>query len=181
MILTKQYLNEQVQKRNIFEDYSFRDVFSEYDIFISYSWNDVKFASLVMQLLENCGYKVYIDFEDNSLSRSNVTKQTALNLIDKMRKCKCLLYLHSPSASVSKWCPWELGCFSGMKNFRCAYIPLLNSADEYFKNQEYLKIYPYVDYETIANKDTYAFWVCENENNYVNLKQWINGKTPYAH
>ena len=183
MILTKQFLNENVKTRILDENLKFkkRQELDSYDVFISYSWKDRSFAYKVVELLENCSYTVYVDYNDFKLDRSKVDEDTVKRLIEKMKKCKGLLYLYSPSSSVSKWCPWEVGVFSGIKNFRCANLPIVDkSADEY-KNQEYLELYPYVEYEKIQGKNDYDFWICETYDKYVNLKQWINGGKPYIH
>lgn len=51
-----------------------------------------------------------------------------------------------------------------------------------FKGQEYLGIYPYIDYEKGANSDRYEFWMnSPKENKYVRLREWLNGKDPYSH
>ena len=183
MLLTKSYLNELVQKRTINDNLEFsrRAVKDEYDVFISYSWHDRSYADKVVQLLEHCGYSVYIDYNDTRLDRNNVSEATAQKLIQVMKKCKGLLHLYSPSASVSKWCPWEVGVFSGIKNFRCANLPLLDRAGENFKNQEYLEIYPYVEYGSYRDTRTYEFWICDDNNTYTTLKAWLNGAKPTKH
>ena len=183
MLLTKSFLNEQVQKRIIKEntEFSLREEKNEYDVFISYSWNDRSYADKVVQLLELCGYSVYIDDKDTRLDRNNVSEETAQKLIQVMKKCKGLLHLYSPSASVSKWCPWEVGVFSGIKNFRCANLPLLERVGENFKNQEYLEIYPYVEYERTQKTQKYDFWICEDDNTYTSLRMWLNGTKPAKH
>ena len=183
MILTKQFLNESVRLTNLNEALRFHKCqeLSEYDVFISYSWHDREFAYKVETLLKNCGYSVYIDYNDLKLDRKTVTEETAKRLVEKMKKCRGLLYLYSPSSSVSKWCPWEVGVFSGIKNFRCANLPLVDRQGENYKNQEYLELYPYVDYEKNKKTGIYDFWVCESENKYTTLKQWINGATLTLH
>ncbi len=183
MLLSKSYLNEQVQKRVLREDSTFqrRKELDSYDVFISYSWNDKSYADKVVQLLERCGYSVYIDYNDLRLDRANVSEDTANRLIAVMKKCKGLFHLYSPSASVSKWCPWEVGVFSGMKNFKCANLPLIDKPSDDFKKQEYLEIYPYVEYETHTNTQTYDFWICENDKKYTTLKAWLNGQKPSEH
>lgn len=182
MILNKQFLNQTVTEKILKESYFFsqKEEKSEYDIFISYSWNDREFAYKIVYLLEQCGYSTYVDYKDIKLDRAVVNEDTARELALKMKKCKALLYLHSPSASVSKWCPWEVGYFSGIKNFRCANLPLTENAAENFKNQEYLEIYPFIDYEK-GKLGGYDFWVNDDDGNYVSLKQWINGKKPFKH
>ncbi len=174
MILTKQFLNQSVVL-NEKEEFRQRPERAEYDVFLSYSWNDRSFAVRVVHLLEQCGYTVYIDLEDPKLNRRYVSQKTAKRLVEKMKKCKGLLYLYSPSSSVSKWCPWEVGVFSGIKNFRCANLPLVDRTGDNYKNQEYLELYPYVDYSKISGTDKDQFWVCEDDRTYTSLKDWING------
>ena len=183
MIFTKKYLNDQVQTNMILEHSTFatRVERDSYDVFISYSWSDRAYADKIVQLLEKCGYTVYIDYNDYRLDRNNVSKETARCLINQMKKCKGLLHLYSPNASVSKWCPWEVGVFSGINNFKCANLPLLDNSTDDFKKQEYLEIYPYIDYETVLNTSSYDFWVNESTNKYVKLREWLNGKEPYIH
>ena len=69
MILTKQFLNEKVKTRILDENLKFqkRQELDTYDVFISYSWNDRSFAYKVVELLENCGYTVYVDYNDLKL------------------------------------------------------------------------------------------------------------------
>ena len=188
MILSKQFLNEQVQKRNLKENFRYDGLFYEkrqelaqYDVFVSYSWNDRSYADKIVQLLEQCGYTVYIDYNDKRLDRNNVSEETAKRIIGEMKKCKGLLYLYSPSSSVSKWCPWEVGVFSGLKSFKCANLPLTQNSGDDFKKQEYLEIYPYVDYALIQNQNRYDFWVCESNSKYTSLRNWINGGTLREH
>ena len=189
MILSKQFLSEQVQKSYLNENFSYGGLFynktraqlSQYDVFISYSWNDRAYADKIVQLLEKCGYKVYIDFNDNRLDRNNVSEETAKCIINEMTKCKGLLYLYSPNSSLSKWCPWEVGVFSGMKSFKCANLPLTQYIGEDFKKQEYLEIYPYVEYVTVQNTNRYDFWVCESERKYTSLRNWLSGQSLTNH
>ena len=184
MILNKQFLNEQFSKHNAYEFVSYRSdkTKSAYDIFISYSWNDRLYANKIVQLLKNCGYSVYVDFDDYGLNNNHIASQeTAKHLLNEMNKCKCLLYLHSKNSSLSKWCPWEVGVFSGIKDFKCANLPLTENCDENFKNQEYLDIYPYIEYEKTPITGKYDFWVCESKTKYINLRSWVDGSKPYEH
>ena len=187
MVLSKKYLNEQVKKGVLLEDAYYQRSFgqrkepSEYDVFISYSWNDRTYANKVVQLLERCGYDVYIDYNDTHLDRSNVSEETAKRIIQAMQKCKGLLHLYSPSASVSKWCPWEVGVFSGIKDFKCANLPITEDYNEDFKKQEYLEIYPYVEYAKVMGTNRDEFWIYDGPNKYVTLSGWLNGTKPYVH
>ena len=183
MILTKQFLNEKKQQGILNESFSRHkpQELNEYDVFISYTWSDRQYAHLIEQLLKKCGYSAYVDFNDLALNRLNVSEDTAKRLVEKMRKCKGLLYISSRSSKASKWCPWEVGVFSGIKNFRCANLPLTEVSGEDFKGQEYLDLYPYAEYDQVEGKNVYQFWICESDTKYVTLKEWLNGKKPYQH
>ena len=106
MILTKQFLNENVKTRILDENLKFqkRQELDAYDVFISYSWNDRSFAYKVVTLLENCGYTVYIDYNDLKLDRSKVDEDTAKRLVEKMKMCKgffiCILQVRLYQSGV---------------------------------------------------------------------------------
>ena len=147
----------------------------KYDVFLSYSYSDKNFALIICALLIECDISVYIDLNDDYLDRDDVGEETANRLAEIMNECRGLVYVHTPSAKMSKWCPWELGYMSGRSNFRCAVIPLIEDKEE-FPYQEYLSIYPFVDYEEDTKTNKYTFWVNEYESDkYVSLKGFVNG------
>ena len=76
----------------------------------------------------------------------------------------------------------SLGYVDGKKNGRCAILPIVKTSGEHFNGQEYLGLYPYIDYETGREKK-YEFWVNDpNENKkYVALRAWLTGKDLYYH
>lgn len=48
---------------------------------------------------------------------------------------------------------------------------------ESFKGQEYLGLYPFIDYETRKGTQEYEFWVNDPENgNYISLRKWLSGE-----
>ena len=186
--LSKKFLNElKQQQRNLFESVKVKDSFidikqgKKYDIFLSYSFSDKDYAITIYKLLINCGFTVYIDIGDKQLDRDDVDEQTARRIALIMNNCSCLIYVHTASAKVSKWCPWELGYMSGKTNFRCCIIPLLEDKED-FPHQEYLGLYPIVDYEKGVEDGRYKFWAnVYNTDKYVSLKAFIQGKNPYIH
>ena len=51
-----------------------------------------------------------------------------------------------------------------------------------FKGQEYLGLYPYIEYEKINGKDKYDFWIYnQGTDDYIILRSWLEGKNPYKH
>ena len=129
----KTILNESLNQQSTFSATT-----KTYDIFLSHSSSD---AGLVVGLkleLEDLGYSVYVDWiEDPKLSRANVTKDTALVLQARMKQCKTLLYAFSENATNSKWMPWELGYFDGIKG-TVAVLPISRTNKSNIQGSEYL-------------------------------------------
>ena len=114
-----------------------------YDLFISHSFQDKDLVIGLKYLFENIGYKVYIDWINYStLDRQNVTPNTATLIKQRIRQSRGTSYIATSNSSHSKWCPWELGVSDGMKGRVCI-LPVMDSS---FKGQEYLGLYPYLEY-----------------------------------
>ena len=112
------------------------------------------------------------------LNRDNISSDTALHLAEVMQKCKGLIYIHSPNSTLSKWCPWELGYFSGYRKFMCSYLPLLENSNDKFPKQEYLSIYPIVEFAktSVGNRD--EFWIKNEGGKYTTLRLWLETLKP---
>ena len=116
-----------------------------FDVFLSHSRLDSELILGVKVVLESAGRTVYVDWvDDPQLDRSKVSASTANSLRARMRQSKALFYVQSGNASVSRWMPWELGYFDGYSG-NVAVLPVVKSATEGFKGEEYLGLYPYVD------------------------------------
>lgn len=117
-----------------------------FDVFLSHSVKDAELVLGVVRILENMGQKVYVDWVvDKQLSRDSVTKKTAEILRNRMKQSSRLLYLATDNASSSKWMPWELGYFDGLKSGKVAILPLVEYSFSSFEGQEYLGLYPALD------------------------------------
>lgn len=169
--------------RKINENFHFDDsnnIYREgnkYDVFISYNINDIDVAKALYHFLrERYGFKVYADFIDPSLDRKDVSKRSAIILSNRINSCKILIYIHSNNSAKSKWCPWEIGLASGLKNFNCLVLPLIEDDDNEFVRQEYLTLYPWLTINPSLNGDnkTKYLWVHEdNVKESKNLGKWI--------
>lgn len=125
---------------------------NSFDIFLSHSKMDDRYVLGAKQILEEKGYSVYVDWiDDRQIDRSKVNKLTADYLRNRMRQCALMFYLHTQNASLSKWCPWELGFFDGHSRSqpRTFVFPLVYSG-ETFTGQEYLELYPVVDIDNVG-------------------------------
>ncbi len=189
MILTKAYLREISSQRNLRFDSQQQTVLNEnqrifksntiYDLFISHSSLDKDLVISLVDLFNKCNYSVYVDWiNDPQLDRSQVNKYTANTLRSRMNSCKGLAYIATSNSSNSKWCPWELGYEDG-KTGRCAILPVLDTSYA-FKGQEYLGLYPYLDYDKNTNSSRDDFWVNDPDDPsyYINLYSWLNGSNP---
>ena len=138
MIYSVEGLKKQKNNRSIY-NYSEKNIFDsinesktfdatkKYDIFLSHSYADKEIIDELIFSLKrdyNFNYTIYIDWiEDPTLDRTNVTKETASTLKQRMKNCKSLLYVTSENHSYSKWMPWELGYNDGFKN-KVAILPI---------------------------------------------------------
>jgi hypothetical protein len=120
----------------------------EWDIFLSHSMTDADVVLGVKRILEEeGGVKVFVDWvEHPHMDRSHVTPEVADMLRRSMKASKSLVFATSETSPSSKWMPWELGYFDGLKGGeKVAILPLVQTAGQAFLGQEYLKLYREVE------------------------------------
>ena len=188
MILTERRLRlaaQEARRQPLYESYTRRatvfDSAIKYDLFISHSFRDKDLVAGLAYLFREAGYAIYIDWiNDSKLDRTNVTSATANTIKNRIKGSKGTAYISTSNSTTSKWCPWELGVSDGYNGKVCI-LPVMDSSS--FKGQEYLGLYPYLDYETIKGTEKYEFWVRDqnNDNKYVRLRDWLNGCDLFLH
>jgi len=147
-----------------------------FDVFLSHSISDADLVLGIKNLLEERGLKVYVDWEtDTQLDRSKVNPETADMLRRRMKQSTSLLYLATESASSSKWMPWELGYFDGLRSGQVAVMPLLDNETDSFKGQEYLGLYPTVTKDTYRGSSRTDVFV-EGSGKWTTLQEFNSGK-----
>jgi len=118
----------------------------KYDVFVSHCHEDAEVVAGIKFFLEKHGVSVYVDrFEDPLLDPSAVTPATAATLRERMHACASMLFATSETSSDSKWMPWELGYFDGLRQGQIGIFPLVDNQDDSFKGQEYLGLYPVLE------------------------------------
>lgn len=197
MIISPSFLNS-IAKENNITKYSQESILLEnrnffyesgnslytrsYDVFLSHSYLDkVQVLSLV-KLFNNHHFSVYVDWiEDKQLDRNNVNEKTADLLRNRMKQSRCLSYLTTKNITNSKWCPWELGYFDGLKQSKCCILPVMEYGSK-FNGQEYLGLYPYLEYASLAGVDTGCnFYICnKTRTKFIKLRDWISGSTNFC-
>lgn len=149
------------------------NIYGSFDIFLSHSYQDKEIIPALKIELEDMGYSVYVDWiSDGCISRNKmIDKETASMLQKRMKQSKCLLYATSSNSKNSRWMPWELGYFDGIKNKKVAILPISkndNNFDDNFKGEEYLGLYKYID------NTSGILYVQESSSKYENFNDWIN-------
>ena len=156
--------------------------YDSFDIFLSHSYSDREIIPALKKELESLGFSVYVDWiTDSLLSRENVTKETAAVLQKRMKQSKCLIYATSENSNTSRWMPWELGYFDGIKDKMVGILPLKkynNNFRDDFKGEEYLGLYYYIDKALTGTTNRMSLWVHESLKKYIIFSAWLDGKKP---
>lgn len=117
-----------------------------FDVFLSHASEDSEIVLGVREILAGLGLKVYIDWiDDPQLDRGNVTAENADMLRRRMKQSKSLIFLTTKSSVSSRWMPWGLGYFDGMKSGFIGILPIVDYSGGSFAGQEYIGLYPLVE------------------------------------
>lgn len=118
-----------------------------FDVFLSHSFRDADLILGIVEILESSGQSVYVDWiNDAQLDRSKVIVATADVLRRRMGQCRALVYASTVAATHSKWMPWELGFFDGLRGSEhVAIMPLAGQSVAHPSGQEYLGLYSLVE------------------------------------
>lgn len=196
MIISPKFLNSIAESNDITE-YSQESILLEnricflesgetsharsFDIFLSHSYLDKVQVLALVKLFNQHHFSVYVDWlQDKQFDRSDVNAQTADLLRRRMHQSKSLSYLTTKNIVNSKWCQWELGYFDGLKRSKCCILPIMEYGSQ-FHGQEYLGLYPYLEYASLAGVDSGCyFYVCDQERTkFIKLYDWLNGSVNY--
>jgi len=180
-LYTSKYLKNLASNKRSFINESKRifsskttDMTETFDIFLSHSFLDKDEVYGIYIELTSKGYTVYVDWiVDSHLNRDNVTKESAELIRSRLKHSKSLLLGISPSATMSKWIPWELGYVDGNTN-SCAIFPVSRetSGEKTFKRSEYLLLYPYIKLASLEGLSGRIYTV-ESSNSYIEFDNWV--------
>ncbi|MEO7313384.1 MAG: toll/interleukin-1 receptor domain-containing protein [Chitinophagaceae bacterium] len=160
-------------------------------VFISHKHSDLEDVEELkgfMEIIEELGAKIYIDSMDNKIP-GHTCGDTALRIKDVIKHCKKFILIATEKAIESYWCNWELGIGDTHKYIEHIAIVPIKEKGEYdfqYKGNEYLQIYPSIDYEDGTNRYKTSqkiiekgYYVCKPKNKegirYITeLKEWLN-------
>lgn len=122
---------------------------SKTNVFLSHKHDDIEDLKGVIGELENLGVKIYIDSMDNKMPQQTCG-DTAVRIKEVIKFCDKFILLATDKAIESYWCNWELG-FGDTHKYKnnIAILPIKEKGtyDFQYKGNEYLQIYPQIDYE----------------------------------
>lgn len=154
-------------------------------IFLSHKNDEFVVLQDVTAFLKQEGVDVYVDWMDNDMP-AYTSGETAVKLKDKIKSADKFILVATPEAINSKWCNWELGLGDAAKYIRNIALFPINRTSQSFKGAEYLRIYPYIDFENgnntykNGNYITKGYYVKTpidaNTENVLSLKEWLKRK-----
>ena len=162
------------------EDRPISETTTVYDIFLSHNSSDNEILAGLTLLLQDLGYTVYVDWNDPKLDKDTVTPKTAAILRERMKQSKSFIYAFTENSLDSKWMPWELGYFDGLKDSRIAVLPISKSNKNTYKGSEYIGLYNHIQIAKIRGSNKDALWV-HNGEDYIIYSSWLTGKLPFKH
>lgn len=112
--------------------------------FLSHSHKDATLALGLQEMLNNQGWDVYIDWQDQAMPETP-DAETAFNIKVAIVRVDWFLFLATQNSMASRWCPWEIGFADGKKaHERIAIVPTRDNHGHFYGN-EYLNLYNKID------------------------------------
>lgn len=154
--------------------------YDTFDIFLSHSFQDAALILGIATVLEAQGVRVYVDWlvDGTELQRSKISAATADRLRQRMKQCKSLVFATSASSPSSKWMPWELGYFDGLKGAGISIMPIEDGPGG-TKGQEYLELYPAIEKLPSVGGGWVAAAV-KADGSYMRLEEFAAGSTSFT-
>ena len=160
------------------------------NIFLSHKHGDEENIEFLEKILDDCSLEVdgnvelYLDGKDENMS-FQTNRKTAKEIKKKIKENDKFILLATDEAINSKWCNWELGFADSLKykNNNLVLFPLKKDYEDWSGN-EYMQLYPVIEYENGCSKNTnkkiipegyYVYYPQDrkNEQKYISLGEWL--------
>ena len=112
-------------------------------IFLCHSHRDATLVKGLVILLFEAGLTAYVDWADHGMPPVP-NRDTARKLQERIVELDLFLYLATPNASTSRWCPWEIGYANGKKLID-SIVVCPTTEDGTIYGAEYLDLYRRLD------------------------------------
>lgn len=186
MILTESKLRRLTQNVSIFSESisqtrTFSATNSKLSVFLSHKHSDFEHLKRIKYLLEYLNTSVYVDWADPSMQHPT-DRKTAETLKKKIERYDKFIFIATDAAIDSKWCNWEIG-YGDAQKYKQGKIAIspIRQDDREWKGNEYLQLYPSIEYsdEATINQDGLlipkGFYVYYHyERKITRLEEWIS-------
>jgi hypothetical protein len=133
--------------------------------FLCHSHKDQELVKGLVILLQEAGWRIYIDWTDTSMPETP-NRQTAANIKRRIEDHHFFLYLATSNSMSSRWCPWEIGYADGKKQIdQILIIPTSDGTRTH--GNEYLQLYRRIEF---SNLRKLGVWQPGDTNNGVLLE-----------
>jgi hypothetical protein len=189
--IQKSFINDSLNESKTFSASSAYSV--KPTVFLSHKHDDIEDEEELkgfVEILDDLNVKIYIDSMDNKMPKET-SGDTAKRIKDIIKYCDKFILMATENAIESYWCNWELGIGDVHKYIRhIALLPIKDKGkyDFQYKGNEYLQIYPVIDYEDGTNyyrnnggRIKSGYYVCKPRDEegirYITpLDDWLNEK-----
>jgi hypothetical protein len=151
-------------------------------VFLSHKHDEINILEGATGFLKEEGVDIYVDWMDEDMP-AFTNAETAKRLKLKIKVANKFILVATPNAINSKWCNWELGLGDAAKYIEHIALLPIDRTSQSFNGAEYLKIYPYIDFENGNGKYVngsnilrgyYVKTTLENGNTRLTpLKEWL--------
>lgn len=144
----------------------------EWDVFVSHSSRDVGFVRKVLLFLKGAKGvdSAYVDWQDLDM-KHETNAQTAMDLKNRVKNAKKVIYVVTSESLKSVWCSWEIGFADCSKGVDDVAILAIKPNNGKWKNHEYLQQYPWIYYDL----NEHLFMVMKTDGDSVTLYEWLKG------
>jgi len=112
--------------------------------FLCHSHKDAEYVKGLVQQLSEAGMNLYVDWEDQAMPEVP-DRTTAERIQQAIISADFFLFLATPNAVISRWCPWEIGYANGKKQLQqILIVPTADASGKHYGN-EYLQLYRQID------------------------------------
>jgi hypothetical protein len=124
-------------------------------LFLCHSHEDQDLVLGLVNLLDDAGWNVYVDWKDTSMPAAP-SRETAQKIKDRVKGADYFLFLATPNSVKSRWCPWEIGFADGVKPITSIFVSTTRDEFGNHYGNEYLQLYRHVDF---SDKRELGVWM----------------------
>ncbi|MET0101177.1 MAG: toll/interleukin-1 receptor domain-containing protein [Sedimenticola sp.] len=111
--------------------------------FLCHSHKDEPLVNGLVNLLQQNGWRVYVDWKDLTMP-SSPNRETAAKIKSRIEATNYFLFLATSNSITSRWCPWEIGYADGKKDIeKIIVIPTRERMTTH--GNEYIDLYRRID------------------------------------